>query len=136
MRTWTLAEANAALPRVRQMVSDGRSALAAIDEADAHLQDLGIVWGKKITDPACPDHEEFVMFQRKREEAVDEMMTVTLRLQALGCEVKDFQQGLVDFQGHLGSDTVNLCWRWGEPDIRHWHTLDSGFAGRKPIPGL
>jgi hypothetical protein len=29
---------------------------------------------------------------------------------------------------------VLLCWRLGEPDVSWWHTLESGFAGRKPLP--
>jgi hypothetical protein len=29
---------------------------------------------------------------------------------------------------------VYLCWRFGEQGIVHWHELDTGFAGRKPLP--
>ena len=27
-----------------------------------------------------------------------------------------------------------LCWHLGEDDIRYWHTVDGGFAGRRPLP--
>jgi len=26
-----------------------------------------------------------------------------------------------------------LCWKLGEDDIGHWHGLEEGFAGRKPL---
>jgi hypothetical protein len=26
-----------------------------------------------------------------------------------------------------------LCWHVGEDEIRFWHGLEEGFAGRKPI---
>jgi hypothetical protein len=28
---------------------------------------------------------------------------------------------------------VNLCWKYGETAIGHWHGLDEGFANRKPL---
>ena len=28
---------------------------------------------------------------------------------------------------------VFLCWELAEPDITHWHDLDSGFAGREQL---
>jgi hypothetical protein len=29
---------------------------------------------------------------------------------------------------------VFLCWKLGEDEIRYWHTLDGGFAGRQELP--
>ncbi len=29
---------------------------------------------------------------------------------------------------------VYLCWLLGEDDIAHYHELDAGFAGRRPLP--
>jgi hypothetical protein len=43
------------------------------------------------------------------------------------------QQGLVDFRSVRNGEEVYLCWRQGEERISHWHTLESGFAGRQPI---
>ena len=54
-------------------------------------------------------------------------------LESLGCELKDVQQGLVDFRSVRNGEEVYLCWRQGEERISHWHTLESGFAGRQPI---
>ena len=43
------------------------------------------------------------------------------------------REGLVDFIGrHEGRD-VYLCWKLGEERITHWHELNAGFAGRKPV---
>jgi hypothetical protein len=39
----------------------------------------------------------------------------------------------VDFLARRGQEQVYLCWRLGEPEIRHWHGLQEGFAGRKPL---
>lgn len=135
MRTWTLQEANAALPRVRAIVEEGRRVLAAIRDVDANLEDLRIIHGDALDDPKCPGHAEQVAYQRQRADLMDAMTGVTLRVQAVGCEVKDFGEGLVDFLGQIGGTPVYLCWRRGEESVGHWHTLEGGFAARKPIPG-
>ena len=33
----------------------------------------------------------------------------------------------------MDSRIVFLCWKHGEPEVLHWHELDSGFAGRQPL---
>jgi hypothetical protein len=43
-------------------------------------------------------------------------------------------QGLVDFPHLKEGREVYLCWKHGEEDIRYWHEIDAGFAGRKRIP--
>ena len=50
-----------------------------------------------------------------------------------GIEIKDLNQGLIDFPSLRGDRIVYLCWRLGEDRIGYWHELDAGFAGRTPI---
>ncbi len=54
-------------------------------------------------------------------------------LTALGVQVKDLDTGLVDFPALRGGEEVLLCWQLGEDEIGWWHTLDGGFAGRRPL---
>jgi hypothetical protein len=54
-------------------------------------------------------------------------------LDALGVELKDPLSGLLDFRARRGDTEVYLCWRLGEEGVDHWHTLDGGFAGRRPM---
>lgn len=66
-----------------------------------------------------------------------EMEQLVLHVRELnqrGIELKDIDKGLIDFPS-LRSDEeeVYLCYMLGEQTIDHWHTLDGGFAGRKPI---
>jgi hypothetical protein len=51
----------------------------------------------------------------------------------LGGAPKDLSLGLVDFLHLRNGREVNLCWKYGEREIRHWHGLDEGYAGRKPL---
>ncbi len=50
-----------------------------------------------------------------------------------GIEVKDPEKGLIDFHHERDGHVVYLCYMLGEPGIGYWHTMDSGFAGRRPL---
>jgi len=53
-------------------------------------------------------------------------------LAELGVEVKALD-GLCDVRSWHEGRVVYLCWRVGEARFGHWHELEAGFAGRKPI---
>ncbi|MGH7681251.1 MAG: DUF2203 domain-containing protein, partial [Candidatus Eiseniibacteriota bacterium] len=53
-----------------------------------------------------------------------------------GCLLRDLELGLVDFYTMARGQVVCLCWRRGEPRIEHWHPIDEGFSGRRPLEEL
>lgn len=55
------------------------------------------------------------------------------RILATGVLIKDISTGLVDFPSWRDEQEVYLCWRYNEPEILYWHTLEGGFGGRQPI---
>jgi hypothetical protein len=58
------------------------------------------------------------------------------RVNGFGCLVKDVDTGLVDFYALQDGEPVFLCWQFGEPYVSHWHGLEEGFRGRKPLEGV
>jgi hypothetical protein len=55
-------------------------------------------------------------------------------LEALGVQLKDFDRGLVDFPSLRDGRVVLLCWQLGEgEELEWWHDMDAGFAGRTPL---
>ena len=58
---------------------------------------------------------------------------ITKNLEKKGCVLKGIETGLVDFPSIREGKEVYLCWKIPEQEIRFWHDLDTGFAGRKPI---
>jgi hypothetical protein len=107
---------------------------------------------KRIVSDVVRTHEQALQLQAKLESAVDTRQTTAVQgelnstmehlnsfvaeLTEIGCEIKDYKSGLIDFVGqHQGRD-VYLCWRLGEDKIHFWHELSAGFAGRKPISSL
>ena len=54
-------------------------------------------------------------------------------LNKLGVELKGPLDGLCDFYSILDGREVYLCWRLGEPEVAHWHELNAGIIGRRPL---
>jgi hypothetical protein len=67
---------------------------------------------------------------RGLDEALDDEIE---RIRALGGEVKDIETGLVDFPGRRGEEHILLCWKLGEKRLGFWHSVEGGFASRRPI---
>ena len=61
------------------------------------------------------------------------LQAYTARIREEGILVRDVESGLVDFPSIRAEREVFLCWKLGEADVQHWHELDTGYAGRKPI---
>jgi hypothetical protein len=131
VRHFTPEEANAALadvrPLVEQMVAKRRSHV----EAQGRQEELeGRIRGNGGGIPPAELAEVAAEVAREARElahTIDE-------LSELGVEVKDIDEGLVDFPALRRGETVLLCWKLGEDDIEYWHTLEDGFAGRRPLP--
>jgi hypothetical protein len=131
---WTLDSARAALAEVKQRLTEARGHLAAMRAAEEQLNDLRIVHGEQVLAPASPGHREFLQFWETYHAARADLEQAVLGLHQLGVEVKDVEQGLIDFRGLVGTTPAYLCWRDGEDDIAWWHPLDEGFAGRRRLP--
>ncbi len=131
MRTFTVAEANALIPRIEELFAR----LRRIREESRPSQEelTRIDQGKRSNGV---DHTEEVRALRGRLDAViEEMNSILRQIADLGCEIKDVEQGLVDFPCQRGERIVYLCWKSGEDRIGFWHEISAGFAGRQPLTG-
>ncbi len=134
VRLYTLEEANALVPQLEEMVSEARRLTDTVREAQAHVDDLRIVWGDALEEEDCPARGEY---ETRTADVQARQLRLELHLQKfkeLGVELKGIDMGLVDFYSLNGDRLVFLCWRSGEKEIQAWHTLAGGFVGRKPIP--
>lgn len=120
---FTLDEANRSLILVRRVVSDivdNYRQLRTLHEIYQSLDDQGDV----------TQAEE----ARQRYVAVtDHLSELREELEDIGCELKDFEIGLVDFPALRNGREIFFCWKLGEDKIGYWHTVTSGYNGRRPI---
>lgn len=125
-RRFTLELANRSLPLVKRIVADivHTHADAAKARQDLERQPLAVK-GRQVQEA-----------QARLEASLTRLEDYLDELSEVGCELKDFQMGLIDFVGrHQGRD-VCLCWKLGEEKVTHWHELDAGYAGRQLVSKL
>ncbi len=123
MKTFTLQEANALIPQINQLLEEliemRQQIVATGPNLESVLRHAGGNGGNKASG-------EYVLLLQRFNTALG-------MLQDLGCELKDLDQGLIDFPSYREGQLVFLCWKRGEPRISFWHDLESGFAGRQPL---
>jgi hypothetical protein len=125
MKIFTVQEANALLPEVRNIVGK-------IQRAHRKLSHY-----REDTDKAAAAAERGGGGFSNGVAYASDLIELTVQLselEALGVQLKDFERGLVDFPSLRDGRVVLLCWQLGEGDeLEWWHDIDAGFAGRTPL---
>ena len=128
-RYFTLAEANRTLPLVRRIVAD-------LVSLHPQWRDLVSKY-EVVAAGARPDwgeSTEQLALRGRIEDIARQINGYLEELAQIGCVFKGFEEGLVDFYGKLEGREIFWCWKHGEERIEHWHELETGYAGRQPIP--
>src|SRR5689334_21364467 len=128
---FTLAEAQATIPRVEQLLRQAIDLKQAYQEAEQEMQTVQqrvMVMGGIVI-----DRDRVVDSRRRREEAGAGLRAAVEGVNEAGCLIKDLDVGLIDFPTRYRGVEVYLCWKLGEDAIEYWHGVDEGFRGRKPI---
>lgn len=127
-RIFTLEEAEATLPLVRRIAGD---LSAEFDAWRTAVGEYEILAGASTSEAGETD--DLREAQQRVTEHARRVSAFLAEMDALGCVFKGFEEGLVDFYTLRDDRLVFLCWRLGEPRITHWHEVDDGFAGRRPV---
>jgi hypothetical protein len=119
-RTFTLEEANAELPGLRESLKRIREARRTV------LRSAGRVRERASTDGGGAEGKESWEALRVLREEVEGIV-------GRGIILRDPDTGLVDFPSRREGRVVHLCWRDEEDRIGFWHEVNAGFGGRKPL---
>lgn len=130
-RRFTVEDANRTLPFVRRIVADivddyrlWKEALfryelrASSDQAES---------GESLETAALRDEVDTIA--NRINGYIEELVPV-------GCVLKGFEDGLVDFPGEVDGREVYLCWKLGEAKVAYWHEIDAGFQGRQSLESV
>jgi len=131
MKTFTLDEAQSMLPLLEALLKRALESKSAAQQVEEGIGELGrriYLSGGMRVDVAAVSKQRGEMeghLQRVRESISE--------IDSIGVQVKDLDTGLLDFPCKVDDKVVLLCWRMGETTIEHWHTIEDGFKGRKPL---
>ena len=122
---FTLERANRALVLVHRVVAAIVSRYDELMNVRREREQLPVISGR---------HERAEELNDRMARCIEELNDLNRELAVIGCVLKDWHTGLVDFPALYRDQRVWLCWRLGESGVRHWHELNAGFADRAPVP--
>lgn len=125
---FTVEKANRALPLVRRIVADITAEHAIWRDLVARFE---LVAAGRRSEQG--ESVEMLALRQQVDQVATRISGYVVELEQVGVTIKDYESGLVDFFGNYDGRLVCLCWREGEEAVKHWHEIDAGFAGRKPI---
>jgi hypothetical protein len=122
-RLFTVEEANALLPTLRELLDDLALHRDALREKAPHLEP--ILQAAVANGGGLAGSEYGVEAYR--------LHLAVARIRELGVLLKDLDMGLLDFPHERGGRVVFLCWHPPEERVEYWHEIEAGYAGRQPL---
>ncbi|HEX9780942.1 MAG TPA: DUF2203 domain-containing protein [bacterium] len=133
VREFTSDEAAQLLPVITPFLERLRSLHQALARVNAEIDELTAKLSEGNGYPVEELRAQLETLTDRQLEQVREFEATAREIEEHGCLLKDPEIGLVDFYARRSGALVFLCWQLGEPAIQYWHTLDGGFASRRPV---
>jgi hypothetical protein len=131
MKTFTLEEAESLLPILESLLRtsiEGKAKIESLEEALTELKSRIFLAGGMTVNVVEAARQRAIY-----DKTVQQVRDAVAEIHSIGVQVKDLDIGLLDFPCEVENEIVLLCWKYGEKGITHYHGLEDGFAGRKPI---
>lgn len=119
-RLYTLEEANAQLPDLRERLPRLRIARDGLIAASERIKEAVASDGGGVAEAGWFTHQQT-------------LKTELEHLAERGILLRDPEIGLIDFPAERGGRRVYLCWRLGEDQVAWYHEANAGFGSRKPL---
>ncbi|WP_426452949.1 DUF2203 domain-containing protein [Paenibacillus sp. S-38] len=132
-RRFTLEEANAMLPGLRQDLAKLQNLMK---QFEGLYRELKQAKAEHLLQPAGGDGgDPFFEMEGRLDFLRIEAELFIENFTRQGVLLKMIKPGLIDFPAVVDGEEVLICWKEGEERITHYHGWHDGFAGRKPFPG-
>jgi hypothetical protein len=134
-KIFSVDEANRLIPYLEETLDRLASMSREASALKGALDVLSIIESGGASE-ASPDVRALREQERAYSATVERIRAGLRDVSQRGCLVRDLELGLVDFYTMARDQVVCLCWRRGEPRVEHWHPVDEGFSGRRPLADL
>ena len=129
-RTYTVEEANALLPWLRERLEE---CAVASSELERRQQAVREAQRRARSNGHRDAGREISSAELQAVEQMRRIRRVVDALNEKDIQIRDTSSGLIDFPGERDGQRVWLCWRKDEPEVGFWHELDTGFGSRQPL---
>jgi hypothetical protein len=123
-RVFTVQSANAALVLVRRVVRDVVERYAELMKLRREREELAL--GRSSPERVEELRVRIVV-------TVERLNRLQEELADVGCELKDWVTGGVDFPAVHRGRRVCLCWQLDDPDVAYWHEWNADFSARQAV---
>lgn len=134
-KIFSVEEANELLPFLERTLTDLVSLGRDITECRREIEVLSAIESTGAS-PASADVRALREREKSYTSSLERFRDSLTEISRHGCVLRDLELGLVDFYTMARGQVVCLCWRRGEARIEHWHPIDEGFSGRRPLEDL
>jgi hypothetical protein len=124
---YTVDEARALIPRLRPLLAALQVERQRMQEEIRKLNELTPAMQQNGHAIEAAEREAMIL---ELGESVREKLD---QFEELGIDVKDIERGVIDFPSEREGRIVYLCWQIDEETVSHWHELDHGYRGRRPL---
>lgn len=134
---FSVAEANAMIGDLERAFGRMLQMKAQLREVYTRLEEVGYAPARDEFDHFPDDAPSGVINDLSTLRTLIDAITAEVgALDEAGCMVKDIDEGIADWRARKGGREVLLCWKLGEKEVAHWHEIDAGFTGRRPVSEL
>jgi len=128
-RYFTIEEANQLIPTIMKELTELKHLQL---DFEAQLKNLNRIKAMKKEQVQTQTDSIFKMESQLEFMEIQAQLHVT-NIQKTGAQLKSVDPGLIDFPSVIDNEDILLCWKEGERKIEHYHSMQDGFSGRKPL---
>lgn len=134
-KVFSVEEANELIPYLERSLAELTSLGREITGFRREIEVLAAIESAGAA-PSSPDVRALREMEQAYTARLERFRQALTEVSQRGCVIRDLELGLVDFYTMSRGQVVCLCWRRGESRIEHWHPIDEGFSGRRPLEDL
>lgn len=134
-KIFSVEEANDLIPYLERSLSELATMGREITGLRREIEVLSAIESAGATE-SSPDVRALREKERAYAATLERFRQSLTEVSRHGCIIRDLELGLVDFYTMARGQVICLCWRRGETRIEHWHPIDEGFSGRRPLEDL
>jgi hypothetical protein len=124
-RHFTVGEANRSLVLVGKIVKDVLALYCRAKMIEDHY---------RVLDRET-ERRERLNLKHQYEGLLEQLQSYNHELNTIGCQLRDWKTGTVDWPAIYDGREIYLCWRMGDSQIEYWHEAYEDFVTRQRIDG-
>jgi len=132
-RVFSLDEASKLLPTIEALLDSLADKKKKMQRMHDQLLVLDLIAGSDKQEYEGRDGEEYLEKSAELESLILSFEEDIMRINQVGCFLRDIDRGVVDFFHVYNGELVYLSWRKGEKTIGYYHDLNDGDRRRKPL---